>query len=175
MRKVILSVALSLDGFIEGPNGEYDWCPPPSQKVMDDFMSKIDFIFLGRKSFEMMGSSAFPGKVLYVFSNSLKLEERKDIRLMSGDIASKVREIKKSEGKDIWLFGGASLVTTFINEGLMDEMWLGLVPVVLGSGKPLFQDIKQRQYFSISEAMPSTGYVSVKYVYKKRRKSKKTL
>ncbi|MBK5277766.1 MAG: dihydrofolate reductase [Bacteroidia bacterium] len=171
MRKVILSVALSLDGFIEGPNGEYDWCPPPDQKEMDEFLSKIDFIFLGRKSFEMMGSSTFPGKKLFVFSNSLKVRDEKGLQILNGDVDSKVREIKKSGGKDIWLFGGANLTTTFINLGLLDEMWLGLVPVVLGGGKPLFQNIMDRQHFSIVESTPRNGYVSVKYVYKKRRKN----
>ena len=66
---------MSLDGFIEGPNGEYDWCPPPSKTEMDDFMDKIDVILMGRKSFELMGPNAFPGKKVYVFSNTLKKAE----------------------------------------------------------------------------------------------------
>ena len=163
MRKVILGVAVSLDGFIEGPGGEYDWCPPPSKTEMEAFLGKVDVIFMGRKSYEMMGGAAFPGKLSYVFSNSLK--KVKDAIIISGDIVNAVKEIKNQEGKDIWLFGGASLTTTFLNEGLVDEMWLGIVPVVLGGGKPLFQNIHQRTYFKFTEAVEKTGYLSVGLKY----------
>jgi dihydrofolate reductase len=161
MRKVILGVAVSLDGFIEGPEGEYDWCPPPSQREMDDFMNRIDSIFFGRKSFELVGAMAFPEKEVFVFSSSLKEVRGKNIHLISGDIAVQVHEIKNKPGKDIWLYGGASLTTTFINEGWVDEMWLGLVPIILGNGKPLFVDIKQRTHFKLKEAIPRDGYLSL--------------
>ncbi len=161
MRKVILSVAISLDGFIEGRNGEYDWCPPPSQKEMNEFLDTIDAIFVGRKSFELLGPSSFPGKKLYVFSNSLKAINGKNVHLINGDSLSKVKDLKNQEGKDIWLFGGANLTTTFMNEGLVDEMWLGMVPVVLGAGKPLFQDIKQRNHFKLTEVTNRRTYLSL--------------
>jgi dihydrofolate reductase len=147
MRKVILSVAVSLDGFIE-------------------FMSCIDTIFFGRKSFEMMGPSAFPGKKIYVFSKSKQKIDGKDVHLVGENLLTIVTQLKKEEGKDIWLFGGASLITTFINEGLVDEMWLGLVSVVLGDGKPLFQNINSRNYFSVTEAKMNGGFISAKYKYK---------
>ena len=163
MRKVILSVAVSLDGMIEGPNGEYDWCPPPSKKEMNDFLVKIDSIFLGRKSFELTGKSMFPKKEHYVFSTTLR--KAVGFHLINHDVLRQVTEIKKQPGKDIWLFGGAKLVTFFMNEKLIDEMWLGVVPVVLGKGKPLFSDINQRTYFKLEEAIPKEGYVSLYYKY----------
>jgi dihydrofolate reductase len=163
MRKVILSVAISLDGMIEGPNGEYDWCPPPSKKEMSDFLDKVDAIFLGRKSFELTGKSMFPKKEHYVFSTTLK--KPIDFQLINKDVKQKVMEIKKQPGKDIWLFGGAKLATFFLNEKLIDEMWLGVVPVVLGKGKPLFSDINQRTYFKLVEATPKEGYLSLYYRY----------
>lgn len=163
MRKVILGVAVSLDGFIEGPNGEYDWCPPPSQAEMTKFMRGIDVIFFGRKSFELMGPGAFPGKISYVFSNSLKTISGKDVHLIGRDIVPAVKKIKNSAGKNIWLFGGASLTTTFINEGLVDELWLGLVPIVLGKGKPLFQNINQRTNFMLKKVNQKEGYLSLVY------------
>lgn len=170
MRKVILGVAVSLDGFIEGPNGEYDWCPPPSQQEMNEFMDKIDAIFFGRKSFELMGSAAYPEKMCYVFSNSLKTINGKNIELIQGDSVSKVKELKNKKGKDIWLFGGASLTTTFLNEGLIDEMWLGLVPVILGSGKPLFQNIKHRNHFKLTEVINKGTYLSLGLRYEPPKK-----
>jgi dihydrofolate reductase len=163
MRKVILSVAVSLDGMIEGPNGEYDWCPPPSKKEMSDFLNKIDAIFLGRKSFELTGKSMFPKKEHYVFSTTLK--KAIDFHLIGSNAKQKVIDLKKQPGKDIWLFGGAKLVTFFLNEKLVDEMWLAVVPIVLGKGKPLFSDINQRTHFNLVEAVPKEGYVSLYYKY----------
>lgn len=161
MRKIILSVAVSLDGLIEGPNGDYDWCPPPSKKEMSDFLDKIDAIFLGRKSFELTGTSMFPKKEHYVFSSTLK--ESDEYHLITDDVKKKVIDLKKQSGKDIWLFGGAKLITFFMNEKLVDEMWLGLVPIVLGKGKPLFSEINQRTHFKLVEVVPKEGYVSLYY------------
>ena len=161
MRKVILSVAVNLDGFIEGNKGEYNWCPPPSAKEMKAFMDGIDTIFVGRKSFELIGKNSFPGKKLYVFSNTIDSDQKR-ISVITKDVVANVKSIKKEEGKDIWLFGGANLTTTFLNANLIDEMWLGIVPVVLGSGKPLFQNISQRHHFTVVQSTPSEGYLSVK-------------
>jgi dihydrofolate reductase len=160
MKKIILSVAVSLDGFIEGPSGEYDWCPPPSEKEMNDFLGGIDTIFMGRKSYEVAGASMFPDKTCYVFSSTMKSTKEKNVKLIVGDLPKEVHAIQDLPGKNIWLFGGASLTTTFINNNWVDEMWLGLVPILLGSGKPLFQGIEQRKHFKTAEVKSSNGYVS---------------
>ena len=160
MRKIVLSVAVSLDGFIEGPKGEYDWCPPPSEKEMNDFLNEIDIIFMGRKSYEMAGTSMFSNKECYVFTKTLK-KVKGNVNIISGDFAAQVNQIKQQPGKNIWLFGGANLTTYFINHQLVDEMWLGLVPILLGKGKPLFQDISDRQYFLAESASASNGYFSL--------------
>lgn len=151
MKKVILSVAVSLDGFIEGPNGEYDWCPPPTEEGMKEFLDNIDVIFMGRKSYEMAGLSMFPDKTCYVFSNTLKMVKGNG-KIISGDYLKAVHEIRMQPGKNIWLFGGASLTTSFINNNLVDEMWLGLVPIVLGRGKPLFQNVNDRKLYTAQSA-----------------------
>jgi len=162
MRKVILSVAVSLDGFIEGPQGEYDWCPIPSKEEMDAFLESVDAIFFGRKSFELSGTSMFPGKEYYIFSNTLNETTSKNTHLVSGDIVKSVKAIKNQHGKDIWLYGGASLTTTFINHNLIDEMWLGVVPILLGNGKPLFQNIEGRKVFKTDGLKISPGYFSLR-------------
>lgn len=160
MRKIILNVAVSLDGFIEGSQGEYDWCPPPAADdvEMNAFLNRIDTIFIGRKSFALFDPKYFPGKKAVVFSRSMNA--RNDVTVISSDFLSSVESIKKEKGKDIWLFGGADLVTSFMNENLVDEMWLAIVPVILGSGKPLFQNIHQRRHFRITKAINSNDYIS---------------
>jgi dihydrofolate reductase len=163
MRKVILGLAVSLDGFIEGPNGEYDWCLTDQDYGMTDFMKRIDSIFYGRKSYEMMLGAAeqewanpFAKMKSYIFSNTLA-KPYEGTELISGNIAEQVRALKNSPGKDIWLFGGASLTTTFINENLVDEMNLAVHPLLLGSGKLLFNNVEGRKHFRLSG---STAYTS---------------
>lgn len=168
MRKVILGLAVSLDGFIEGPNGEYDWCFTDQDYGLSDFFKRIDAIFMGRKSYDlartMEESNSWKGTLTYVFSNSLKQVEGSEYRLISGDIRKKIQSIKNEPGKDIWLFGGAELTTFFINEQLVDELWLSVHPILLGSGKALFQNIDGRKKLKLTEtkAYPS-GLVSLIY------------
>ncbi len=172
MRKIILGVAVSLDGFIEGPNGEYDWCLTDQDYGMTDFVKRIDAIFYGRKSYEMMigmeqTENPFAKIKSYVFSNTL-LKPYPNTELISNDMVAKVNELKYQAGKDIWLWGGASLVTSFMNVGLIDEMNLAVHPIALGAGKALFNDIHERKHFTLrsSEAY-STGLVMLTYEAKK--------
>lgn len=169
MRKVILQLAVSLDGYIEGPNGEFDWCFTDDDYGMTAFFKRIDTIFIGRKSYELaisMGGSAppgFPALKEYVFSNSLKKVEG-DRVIVSGNFLEEVNKIKNLPGKDIWLFGGAELVTFFVNNNLVDEMSLAIHPIILGDGKPLFQNITERKELQLAgtETYPS-GLVMLTY------------
>ncbi|KIQ19311.1 hypothetical protein RT99_15295 [Flavobacterium sp. MEB061] len=157
MKKVILDLAVTLDGFIEGPNGEIDWCIMDDDMDFDGFLSGIDTIFYGRVSYEAWGNfqpdeNASPAeKVLwdgvhskkkYVFS-SQNIKDDNAV-FINSDISQKVNEIKKQSGKDIWLYGGASLIKTFIKLNLIDIYRISVHPTVLGNGKPLFEDLKER-------------------------------
>ena len=98
MRKLILSLAVSLDGFIEGPKGEYDWCFTDQDYGLNDFFKRVDSVFIGRKSYEMSlgiegGSDWMPKMKEYVFSNSLDTI-KKDAVLIKGDIKKEVEKIK---------------------------------------------------------------------------------
>lgn len=171
MRKIILNLAVSLDGMIEGPNGEYDWCIMEPEMAFDQFLEDIDTIFFGRKSYELFGGQnpdsfsseeervlfhKMAGKEKYIFSNTLDKAPAKT-KLVSGDFEQQVKDIKHKAGKGIWLFGGSSLVTAFVNAGLIDEYQLSLHPIVLGAGKPLFTDIRQRLQLRLvrQQAYPS--------------------
>jgi len=170
MRNVILGLAVSLDGYIEGPNGEYDWCLTDQDYGMSDFFKRIDSLFMGRKSYELalgMGDNAmqgFPNLKEYVFSNTLK-EVKKDVILVKGDIGGQVKKIKSEPGKDIWLFGGASLTASLMNLGLVDEIGLAVHPILLGGGKPLFSNINQRIHLKLTDTKTySSGLVSLTYL-----------
>lgn len=172
MRKITLGLAVTLDGYIEGPNGEYDWCFADQDYGMTDFMERVDAIFYGRKSFEMAGGNIYPTKKAYVFSNSLKTAPE-GAELISGDIIQAVKTIRQQPGKNIWLFGGASLTTAFINADLVDELWLSVHPILLGSGKLLFQDIQGRKHFHLQKTKQyETGLVSLWYTREEQNTKK---
>lgn len=168
MRKVILGLAVSLDGFIEGPKGEYDWCVPDPDYNINEFFKRFDTIFVGRKTYEMSlemegGPAGFPKFKEYVFSTTL--DRVKDgATLIKGDTKTEVEKIKKEKGKDIWLFGGAGLAISLLNLGLVDELSLTVYPVLLGGGKPLFNNIKDRINLTLLNTETySTGAVSLTY------------
>jgi dihydrofolate reductase len=166
MRKVILNVAVTLDGFIEGPNGEYDWCFTDDDYGMKEFLKKTDAIFFGRKSYELFVTSfsnMWNDRKHYVFSNTLQNFQSNAV-FLSGNIETKVLELKKEKGKDIWLFGGASLTTSLLNAGLIDEFLLAIHPVILGAGKPLFIGIEKRNWLKLVESKTySSGIVQNRY------------
>lgn len=169
MRKIILGVAVSLDGFIEGPNGEYDWCFTDQDYGMTDFMNRVDALVMGRKSYEVAqsyeGPSPWGNVKTYVFSRTLT-RAPSHVELLKGDVAVEVNRIKDLPGKDIWLFGGAELTTLFINNELIDEYWLSVHPILLGRGKSLFQNITDRKRLTlINQTVYSTGLVSLHYTH----------
>ncbi len=157
MKKVILDLAVSLDGFIEGPNGEIDWCIMDEDMDFNGFLTGIDTIFYGRVSYDAWGNyqphtdaseveqnlwKAVHEKNKVVFS----AQDRQDSRaeFVRSDITAAVSAIKNGAGKDIWLYGGAGLIKTFIQERLIDIYRISVHPIALGAGKPLFEDLKER-------------------------------
>jgi dihydrofolate reductase len=169
-RRIILGVAISLDGFIEGPNGEYDWCFSDQDYGMSAFMKRIDAIFMGRKSYEVAkkheGPNPWKGIKTYVVSNTISELDDKDAVLLRGEnLEDEIGRIKNSKGKDIWLFGGALLTTELMNRNLIDEFWLAVHPVVLGAGKPLFQNVEARKKLILHDSkVYNTGLVSLTYL-----------
>jgi dihydrofolate reductase len=166
MRQVILNLAVTLDGYIEGPNGEYDWCFTDQDYGMGEFMKRTDAIFFGRKSYEVLmrtEKNPYPEKKKYVFSKSMKAVPG-GAQIVGKDFVEEVVRIKNLLGKDIWLFGGASLTSSFLNAGLVDELQLSIHPILLGKGKPLFKDIHDKTKFTLLNARSdSTGLVQLFY------------
>lgn len=172
MRKIILGLAVSLDGFIEGPNGEYDWCFTDQDYGMTEFYKRIDSLFIGRRSYELLltlGDDAMPGfpKLKeYVFSTTMK-DAKPGVIIINDDIKKNIEKIKHEPGKDIWLFGGASLTSSLLNLDLVDEMSLAIHPIILGSGKPLFSEIKNRIPLNLIDTKTySSGLVNLVYSFK---------
>jgi dihydrofolate reductase len=170
-----LGVAVSLDGFIEGPHGQYDWCVPDPDYNFNDFFNRFDTIFVGRKTYEMSaemgdGPPGFPKFKEYVFSTTLD-KVKDSATLIKGDTKNEVEKIKRETGKDIWLFGGAQLTTSLLNLGLVDELSLAVYPVLLSGGKPLFTNIRDRINLQLLDTQTySTGIISLTYSITQKQK-----
>jgi len=139
LRRVRLSVAMSLDGFIAGPNGEYDWIPEDPEMDMPALFKDFDTVLMGRKSYEMAkrdGHLGMFGLPTIVFSSSLRQEDHAGVTI-ARDPAETVRELRSQPGKDLWLFGGGELFRSFLDLNLVDEMDVAVIPILLGAGLPL--------------------------------------
>ncbi|MES2428827.1 MAG: dihydrofolate reductase family protein [Bacteroidota bacterium] len=170
MRRIILNMAVSLDGYIAGPQGETDWCLTDQDYGMEAFFDSTDAIFMGRNSYDIIDGlpSPFADKQIYVFTDSPFLIPNNDIIVVpSKDFLKDIQAIRELPGKNIWLFGGATLLSSFIKHKLINEFIISVHPIVLGSGIPLFFDIREKLdlLFLASETF-SSGLIQLKYAIK---------
>ena len=151
MRKLILYIATSLDGFIADQNHSLDWLekfphPEGEDYGYADLMGRIDTTLMGRETFRFLenfqGPFPYPDTKNYVFSQSLKSTEL-PIEIIREDVAAFVKRLKTEPDKDIWLIGGGKLNATLANAGLIDEILLTQIPVFLGQGIPVFNGLEQ--------------------------------
>jgi dihydrofolate reductase len=166
LRKVILSNMVTLDGFFEGPNKELDWhiVDEEFNQYANDLLSNVDALLFGRVTYQLM-ADYWPAAATnpstsksdleiadkmnnlpkIVFSKTLQKVEWKNTRLVKENIAEEISKMKQESGKDMVIFGSGSIVTTLMQLGLIDEYRIIVNPVVLGSGKPLFKGINDKQ------------------------------
>jgi len=192
-RKIIAALEVSVDGFIEGPNGEMDWAmaeDEDSWKNIFEMLSHIDTLILGRRMYPgyeqywlavldnpdgvlpVSGRVASKNEIDYarfadrtphiVLSKTLDKVSWKTTRIVRD--VEEIRRLKLQSGKDIYAVGGATLVSSLMNLGLIDEIRLLVNPLILGGGKALFKDVKDRQTLKLVQAKPlKSGKVSLIY------------
>lgn len=177
MKKIILNLAVTLDGFIEGPNGEIDWCIMDDDMDFGTFLDRVDTLFYGRVSYDAWGNyqpeanasdaekemwQNIHAKNKIVFTSQDRADGK--ATFIATDLVNRVAEIKQQSGKDIWLYGGANLIKTFIDLGLIDVYQISVHPIALGSGKPLFEDLKSRVPLKLIDARVfKSGVVALTY------------
>ena len=164
MRKLIFFMHTSLDGFVAGPNGEMNWIK--LDDALFDFVGTMteqsDTALYGRVTYEMMqkywptagdqpGASkhdiehaAWYNKVSkVVLSRTLQEAQLQNTQVFGDRLSENIHKIKQVAGKHILIFGSPSASQSLLNEGLIDEFWLFVNPILLGRGMPLFKDIKE--------------------------------
>ena len=173
LRKVILGFGISLDGYIARRNGAIDYLvmDKEGEALMADFFAKIDTTIMGRKTAaaaaKMRKSGEIPetpGIVNYVISRRWKPGKREGFEVVSGSLTAFVKKLKRRPGKDIYLGGGGQLCRSFRQEDLVDELFIGLCPVLLGDGIPGFPGKFPQRDFKLTECKSySNGSVGLRY------------
>ncbi len=186
MRKLIVTMWVTLDGFIAGPDGDMQWVGAIYDEAMgkyeDDLVSGADTLVLGRVTYESFagswpkvpdnpsvseGEKAYARKLnalrKIVFSRSLDKVEWNNSTLVREINPQEIEKMKQAPGKDMVIYGSASIVQALMNLGLIDEYQLLVHPVILGGGKPLFKNIKDQHNLKLVKAEPRNSGVVVLY------------
>jgi dihydrofolate reductase len=172
-RKVILGFGISLDGYIARRNGDLDFLviDKEGEALMADFFSKIDTTIMGRKTAEAAAKlresgemPETPGMANYVVSRRWKPGKREGFEVVSGSLTAFVKKLKRRPGKDIYLGGGGELCRSFLQEDLVDELYIGIGPILLGDGIPGFPGKFPQRDFRLTECKSySNGSVGLRY------------
>lgn len=161
MRKIVLFMHTSLDGFVAGPNGEMDWIntSPEMFDYAAERTNHSDTALYGRVTYQMMDSywptaADQPGASRHdiehskwynevakvVVSKTMKGQHPRNTKIVSDDLANTIGTLKQLDGKDILIFGSPSVVHSLMEHGLIDDFWLFVNSIILGSGIPLFKN-----------------------------------
>lgn len=178
-RSIVLSVAVSLDGYIARRDGSVDWLREP--RFMDpaiefaELTRPFDVVLAGRKTLDvdkLKGGGGMGKMTCYIFSRTKPPGKRKGAEYVNRPPGDLARELKAQPGKDIWLMGGGELAREFLREDLVDRMVLAFIPVLLGEGIPLFPDgFPQRDWTLASQRGYPSGIVNVSYARKRDQRT----
>ena len=167
-RRVRYQVAMSLDGFIAGPNGEADWIITDPEIDFKEIYSRFDTLLIGRRTFDAMkgagGSGSMPGMQVYVCSRTLRQEDYPAVTI-TAEPEAVVTELRSMPGKDMWLFGGGSLFHSLAQSRLVDTVEVAVIPVLLGEGVPLLPAPANRIKLKLTghKLYAKTGIMSLEY------------
>jgi dihydrofolate reductase len=178
VRKVTFGGASSLDNYFARKDDSVDWLmwSKEAAKIMSAYWKTIDTIVMGRKTYEaalkMSGGkeNLYGGIKSYVFSRTLKPRKDGPLEIVAGDAVDFLRRLKKMAGKDICVMGGGALARSLFEAELIDEIGFNIHPVLLGSGIPLFHEMKRQIDLELLDCQPFTnGCVYVSYRVKPAR------
>ena len=155
MRQVRYSVAKSLDGYIAGPNGEYDWIPMDPAIDWAAFMARFDTVLMGRRTFEVALRQGQAGSTAamrtYVFSRTLRAADHPTVTVVGENAAEVVTNLRRESGKEIWLMGGGALFQSLLEAGAVDVVEVGVIPILLGQGVPFLPSLSHRTRLALAD------------------------
>lgn len=146
MRRIVYSVAISLDGYIADAGGGHDWIVMDPDMDFAALAARFDTLLMGRHTYELArsGGGGMMGMNAVVVSRTLRPADHPGVTILGEDWQHRVRDMREAPGKHIWLFGGGTLFTAMLDAGLVDGVELGIVPVLLGGGLPFLKPPARR-------------------------------
>lgn len=171
MRRLRYQVACSLDGYIAGPNDEFDWIPPEPGFDFEALYDQFDTFVMGRRTYEVVKDIGvlLPNKQIIVASRSLRQENHPGIEVVSEGLQARIQQLLREPGKDIWLYGGGELFSQMLEWDLVDTIELAILPIILGGGIPFIvsKGIRRRLTLIGHQAYPA-GMVLIEYKIEKQ-------
>ena len=167
-RRVRYQVAVSLDGFIARPGGEYDWIVMDPAIDFAALFKEFDTAIMGRKTYELTtaagGHGGVQGLDSVVFSRTLPPATHQGVRIVNDDPREVLPALKAKAGRDIWLYGGGELFRSLLKAGLVDTVEVAVMPVLLGSGIPLLPPGATTKLILVDQKLlPASGIVALSY------------
>ena len=169
MRKIILFIASSLDGYITRENGNIDWLPKNTSSGYDNFIKSVDTVIMGKKTYDQIltfEDYPYKDKKSFIFTRSNDYSKNENIKFVH-DVDELVKLILPNSGTKIWLIGGSEIISTFVNLDFVDEIILSIIPIVLGKGIPLFQNIKKEVKLELIKTTNYDALVELHYKFLK--------
>lgn len=169
MRRIRYVVAASLDGYIAGPSGEYDWIPADPEIDFATLTAQFDAYLMGRRTYEGLPGGGHGDAEVLVFSRTLRPSDHPDVTVVGDGAEQILEELRARPGRDIWLFGGGSLFASLLALGQVDTVEVAVVPVLLGGGVPLLPAPATRAALTLTRQRTyrQSGIVSLEYAVSK--------
>ncbi|MGL5327987.1 MAG: dihydrofolate reductase family protein [Peptostreptococcaceae bacterium] len=173
-RKIILNLAISLDGYISDEDGGFDWIVGQEDKSLDTkeqidffkFVNTCDTVIMGKKGYDDAPEGSldiYKDKKIYVVTNSKDIPTQDNVEFINGDVVDKILKEREKEGKNIFLYGGAQVADLFIKANVVDEYIIGIIPTILGKGRKLFLDNNPMIKLDLKEYSVIDGITLLRY------------
>lgn len=174
MRKVILYIAMSLDGYIADSDGRIDWLNGHShdEENIDTyslFVQEIDTVLMGWNTYRQITTELSPNQWIYQDLTTYVITHRRlpstgKIRFVQDNPCSTVEKLKRAAGKAIWICGGANIIYPLVQDGLIDEYHISIIPTILGSGIRLFEEMPNEIRLRLVRTQAYNGITESVYV-----------
>ena len=176
MRKIVLFIAMSLDGYIADINGKVDWLAGQDSDVenadsYEDFVKSVDTVIMGWTTYHQIVTELSPGQWVYDNLQSYVITHRNctsksNVTFVSENPCTLVNGLRQKDGKDIWICGGARIVHQLMQNNLIDKYYISIIPTILGDGIRLFDVADKKIDLRFISSKSSNGIIEL--VYQKR-------